>query len=831
MNPRFLLTTAVTALIMLVPPGALGTRNSGDFLVVDCLLPGQIRKLGRTATYVTPRRPIRTSATDCEIRGGEYVSHDRANYATALKIWLAGAEEGDPKAQNYVGEIYEKGLGTDPDFAKAASWYRKAADQGFAQAQLNLGYLHEQGWGVPRDAGRAAELYAQAAGLNTGDLPFAASVQVSSAASAEVSELRAQVASQQEEMQRLRQQLESGGGELAQLQQQNDASSSEIERLEAELQKHRHPSEQAAVATHSEVSRLSQLLEEREQEIARLRSDVDFLSRESELQNRENNSQLQELQSREAELRTQLEEQERENARLERELDNADLAADRRQELEGRLDTSRQAEQGLREDMARMAGEAAALRRDVERTQKRLKETLAALAEREKEVDEQRTAMQVERDRARQERAERAARNRAELEALEAELAQRQAELTGRQERIAALESKMADQEKELDRLRAEPAGPVVAAGGGPSIEIIEPPLMQVRGEGFAATYRGDVVHRDVVGRAVSSSGILSLLVNDQPTELMDNGMFNVRVPVFGEETPVSVVAVDRSGARASVNFKLMPEAAQQRAGAEDSQSRSSYLGQELQKVNFGRYYALVIGNNDYQHLTDLRTAINDAEHIAGILGKRYGFETKILKNATRYDILSALNEYRDILSEDDNLLVYYAGHGELDRINQRGHWLPVDAEQGNTANWVSNIDITDILSTMAAAHVMVVADSCYSGAMTRSSMARMAPGMSDEARVNWVKTMLASRSRTALTSGGLQPVLDAGAGDHSIFAASFASVLEDNADVIEGQEVFRQLSANVALAASRFRMEQVPEYAPIKYAGHEAGEFFFRPL
>ena len=59
----------------------------------------------------------------------------------------------------------------------------------------------------------------------------------------------------------------------------------------------------------------------------------------------------------------------------------------------------------------------------------------------------------------------------------------------------------------------------------------------------------------------------------------------------------------------------------------------------------------------------------------------------------------------------------------------------------------------------------------------------------------------------------------------------SFASVLEDNVEVVEGQEIFRQLSANVALAASRFRMEQVPEYAPIKYAGHEAGEFFFRPI
>lgn len=823
---KLALVLATALLAMLAAPAAMGTRNSGDFLIVDCLLPGKIRKLGRVATYVTPRQPLRTSVTDCEIRGGEYTSHDRANYATALKIWLAAAEEGDTRAQNYVGEIYEKGLGTDPDYAKAVSWYRKAADQGFAQAQLNLGYLYEQGLGVPKDAGRAAELYANAAGLNTADLPFAASVQVSSATSEEVSQLRIRVASQEQEVQHLREQLGSSGNELARLREQNDASKDEIDRLQEQL------AERAASAGTDgvELQRLARLLEQREEEMARLRSDVDFLSRESELQNAENSTQLDQLQVREQELRKRLEAREEENARLERELENADLASVRRGELETQLAGSRNTEQQLREDMARMGGEAAALRRDVERTEKRLEEALAALATQEQEAGEQRTLLETERKRS-QQQAQLSADDQVAIEALEARLTEKQAELSGRQERIAEMESKMANQEKELDRLRAEPAGPVVAAGGGPSIEIIEPPLMLVRGEDFAATYRGDVVHRDVVGRAVSGSGILSLLVNDQPQELMDNGMFTVRVPVFGKETPVNVVAVDNSGARASMDFMLMPEAVRQRAGAEGSQSRSSQLGSDLKKVNFGRYHALVIGNNDYQYLTNLRTAINDAERIAGILEKRYGFETKILKNATRYDILSALNAYRDVLGEDDNLMVYYAGHGELDRINQRGHWLPVDAEQDNTANWVSNIDITDILSTMAAGHVMVVADSCYSGAMTRSSMARITPGMSDEARINWVKTMLASRSRTALTSGGLQPVLDAGAGDNSIFAASFASVLEDNAEVIEGQEVFRQLSANVALAASKFRMEQVPEYAPIKYAGHEAGEFFFRPI
>src|SRR5687767_13529882 len=67
-------------------PGASAARNADEFLVVDCLLPGKVRKLGAGASFVTPRRPVKTSARDCEIRGGEYTSFDRATYAGALRV-------------------------------------------------------------------------------------------------------------------------------------------------------------------------------------------------------------------------------------------------------------------------------------------------------------------------------------------------------------------------------------------------------------------------------------------------------------------------------------------------------------------------------------------------------------------------------------------------------------------------------------------------------------------------------------------------------------------------------------------------------------------------
>jgi Caspase domain len=101
--------------------------------------------------------------------------------------------------------------------------------------------------------------------------------------------------------------------------------------------------------------------------------------------------------------------------------------------------------------------------------------------------------------------------------------------------------------------------------------------------------------------------------------------------------------------------------------------------------------------------------AVNDATAVADILNKKYGFKTTLLLNANRYQILSALSTLRGQLSEKDNLLIYYAGHGELDKVNQRGHWLPVDAEPTSPANWISNIEVTDTLNVMSANHVLVM--------------------------------------------------------------------------------------------------------------------------
>jgi hypothetical protein len=95
---------------------------------------------------------------------------------------------------------------------------------------------------------------------------------------------------------------------------------------------------------------------------------------------------------------------------------------------------------------------------------------------------------------------------------------------------------------------------------------------------------------------------------------------------------------------------------------------------------------------------------------------------------------------------------------------------------------------------------------------------------------------MAEKRSRTVLTSGDLKPVLDSGGGKHSVFAKAFLDVLGGSSDILEGQRAYQEISARVSYAASAVLtdagpIEQVPQYAPIKYAGHESGDFLFVPV
>jgi hypothetical protein len=243
-------------------------------------------------------------------------------------------------------------------------------------------------------------------------------------------------------------------------------------------------------------------------------------------------------------------------------------------------------------------------------------------------------------------------------------------------------------------------------------------------------------------------------------------------------------------------------------------QAKPAAIGSEL---DFGNYHALVIGNNNYKSLPNLKTAINDATAIARLLQQQYGFVTQMLIDATRSEILMALNTLRKQLTVNDNLLIYFAGHGWLDRAGDEGYWLPVDADPDIEINWISNSYITTTLRAMSAKHVLIVADSCYSGKLTRGLNLK-------DRNATYLLRIAKKRARTVLSSGGLEPVIDSGGkNNHSVFAAAFIDALLENDGIADGTQIFTRIRRPVMLNAN-----QTPEYSDIRLAGHDGGDFLF---
>lgn len=592
-----------------------------DLQVVDCLLPPQIRKLGRRSTFTTPRRPVRTSAVDCEIRGGEYTAYDRASYATALEVWLPSAQAGDPVAQTYVGEIFEKGLAQTPDYEAAAAWYEKAADQGHTRAQINLGNLYEKGLGVELDPDAALQWYRRAAGLSE----------------AVVLDWTEQEVTLRRETEELRQALESTRSEL-------DRAQTELEKAQAE-------------------------------------------------------------------------------------------AAD----LRRRLEEARKSEAGRAQ----------------------------------------------------------------EVEALAARLEESES-------RAESIRQSIRDYRDELTRLAARESSETDVAG--PTITIVEPSVLATRGpaivpvEGGASTVR-------ITGRVTAPAGLRELSVDGDEHPVDDDGFFRLEVAATAPVT-IRIEALDERGQRTRTDVVVEPGARRPPTPVEvpPPPPRPRRPSPDL--------HALILSVADYDHLPDLQTVRADTAEVERVLAEKYGFQTTVLEDPTHFQILAALNEMAQRLEEKDHLLIYYAGHGKL--RDGKGYWIGVDGAEDDPSRWLPNEAISDQLDVMKARHVMVVSDSCYSGTLSRSGVARVEAGILDK-----VDEM---RSRTVLTSGGLRPVLDEGGGKFSIFAQAFLRVIELNEDLLAGTRLHREVAARVRFAARALGFSQKPEYVPIRYAGHEAGDFTLLP-
>jgi uncharacterized caspase-like protein len=254
----------------------------------------------------------------------------------------------------------------------------------------------------------------------------------------------------------------------------------------------------------------------------------------------------------------------------------------------------------------------------------------------------------------------------------------------------------------------------------------------------------------------------------------------------------------------------------------------------QIAGLKLGRYYALVIGNQHYQRIESLKTPISDAQRTADVLRNKYGFSVTVIDDADDVVMLQALNSLNAALKPEDNLLIYYAGHGaRLTAPNrgQAGYWLPVNADPPPVDTlWVPTEQVTGHLARMQARRVLVVADSCYAGLLS-ADPSLLVLSNPTQVSLEYVRYKLPKRARLLISSGGDAPVLDEGGRGNSVFARAFLDVLESNRGVLSAPSLFVQLQGKVKRGAAGAGFAQAPEFKAIKGAGHEIGDFFFVPL
>ena len=219
-----------------------------------------------------------------------------------------------------------------------------------------------------------------------------------------------------------------------------------------------------------------------------------------------------------------------------------------------------------------------------------------------------------------------------------------------------------------------------------------------------------------------------------------------------------------------------------------------------------------------------LKTARADAEAAGRVLEEKYGFNVKRLLDgrATRAAIMSELDKLVT-LGPNDAVVIYFAGHGYYDGDLGEGYWIPRNARKrvGDRLakeDWLWNSSITKVLSASTARHILVIADSCYAGALLRGKTTAKR-----ELDMNWYRQAILRPSRFVIASGDLEPVLDSGA-RHSVFGQEVLNYLEHS-----GRSVFS--ASDLGLAAKRkvaALTGQMVQMAPLVTAGHAGGEFVF---
>jgi hypothetical protein len=182
-------------------------------------------------------------------------------------------------------------------------------------------------------------------------------------------------------------------------------------------------------------------------------------------------------------------------------------------------------------------------------------------------------------------------------------------------------------------------------------------------------------------------------------------------------------------------------------------------------------------------------------------------------RKATREKIYLALRRLAQTAEPSDSALIYYAGHGDLDKVYNDGWWIPADAKVGNPTTYLDNVQVQKAMDRISARHVLLISDSCYSGTLFGKS--RALPSVIDD---KYYLGLFNEKSRWGMTSDNKTPVSDSGSEGHGVFAYQLLKELRNNEKpYISAQEIYNNIASIISNNS-----DQMPMCNPIRHTGDQ---------
>lgn len=198
-----------------------------------------------------------------------------------------------------------------------------------------------------------------------------------------------------------------------------------------------------------------------------------------------------------------------------------------------------------------------------------------------------------------------------------------------------------------------------------------------------------------------------------------------------------------------------------------------------------GSERALLFASNIYDSFSELVNPVLDANTIAEELQSNYFVQTELIVNPTLKETIEKIREYAKLeYSANDNLLIFFAGHGIYDEVFKEGYVISQDSKSDDVAktSYLSHSNLRTMINNIPCNHILLVMDVCFGGTFDPivASRSRAADMYTEVTNEEFIQRKMKYKTRLYLTSGGKEYVPDGRPGHHSPFARKFLEAMRN---------------------------------------------------